>query len=168
MTEADQSQVVRVRDIARDAIVGLAQRYSIDLEWLDDTAAIANSFWGEPEAGISRIGVRLRGDTPVHSLLHELCHMVCMTAQRRRQLERDAGGTAAEECGVCYLQVLLAEYLPGFGAARCLADMDSWGYSFREGTAALWFDGDGRDARGWLRVHGLIDAHARPTFQLRS
>jgi hypothetical protein len=167
VSKADSAGVVRVRDIAGDAIAALAHRYSIALEWLEDAAAIDNSFWGAPEAGISGSGLSLRGDTPVHSLLHELCHIVCMTAARRAQLERNAGGTAAEECGVCYLQVLLADLLPGFGAARCLADMDAWGYSFREGSAAAWFRGDGRDAHAWLRIHGLIDADTRPTFRLR-
>lgn len=167
MSVADSPGVMRVRDIPGDAIVALAQRFSIALEWLDGAAAIDNSFWGAPEAGISSSGVRLRGDTPVHSLLHELCHIVCMTGARRRQLERNAGGSAAEECGVCYLQVLLADLLPDFGAARCLADMDAWGYSFREGSAAAWFRGDGRDAREWLREHGLIDDQSRPTFELR-
>lgn len=166
--ETERADVVCVQDISSDAILRLAQRYSIALEWLDDAAAIDNSYWGEPEAGISRAGVKIRDDTPVHSLLHELCHIVCMTAQRRAQLERNAHGSAAEECGVCYLQALLADYLPGFGAERCFADMDSWGYGFREGTAAAWFDGDGRDARDWLLNHGLIDAELRPTFLLRN
>ena len=62
---------------------------------------------------------------------------------------------------MCYLQVLLAEQLPGYSAARCLADMDAWGYSFREGSAAAWFDGDGREARAWLLAHGLIDDTSR-------
>jgi hypothetical protein len=156
-----------MRDLAGAGVVELARRFSVALEWVEDAGAIDNSFWGEPEAGISHSGIRLRSDTPVHSLLHELCHIVCMTAERRRQLERNAGGTALEECGVCYLQVLLADLLPGFSAARCLADMDAWGYSFREGSAAAWFEGDARDARRWLLAHDLIDAQLRPTFRLR-
>ncbi len=158
---------MRVRDVSPDAIMGLAQRFPVALEWLDDAASIDDSFWGAPEAGISHAGVRLRPDTPAHSLLHELCHIVCMTAERRSRFECNAGGTAAEECAVCYLQVLLADLLPGFGKARCLSDMDTWGYSFREGSAAAWFEGDGADARDWLREHGLIDAGSRPTFKLR-
>ena len=54
----------------------------------------------------------VRADTPVHSLLHELSHYVCMTPERRAGLDRDAGGDDAEECAVCYLQILLADELP--------------------------------------------------------
>ena len=159
---------MRVHEIAADAIELLASRFSIDVEFVDDSATIEDSYWGTPEAGISHSSLRLRRDTPVHSLLHELCHIVCMTSARRHALERDAGGNDAEECGVCYLQVLLADQLPGFSAARCLADMDTWGYSFREGSAAAWFRGDGREARDWLLEHALIDTDDAPTFLLRA
>jgi hypothetical protein len=163
-----QAQVMRVRDCARDDVRGLVAGYGIDLEVLADGAAIEDSFWGAPEAGISRAGVRCRADTPLHSLLHELCHIMCMTVARRSVLQRNAGGDAAEECAVCYLQIILADYLPGFGAARCLRDMDAWGYSFRQGSAQAWFDGDGREAREWLRAHDLIDTAAQPTWRLRT
>ena len=79
----------------------------------------------------------------------------------------DAGGDTDEECGVCYLQVLLADELAGFGRERCLADMDLWGYSFREGSARCWFAGDGELARRWLVAHDLIDGASRPTFRVR-
>jgi hypothetical protein len=110
----------------------------------------------------------VRADTPAHSFLHELCHYVCMDSTRRAALATDAGGSDDEECGVCYLQVLLAERLTGFGSARCLADMDAWGYSFREGSARAWFDGDGAQARAWLVSHALVDAEGRPTARVRS
>ena len=90
-----------------------------------------------------------------------------MSPKRRAALATDAGGDDAEEAGVCYLQVLLADRLRGFGAAGCLADMDTWGYSFREGCACAWFDGDGAHARAWLRAHDLIDEARRPTLRLR-
>lgn len=163
----ESAAVLPVKDLSAAAICALADRYSIALKWLDRNAAIGDSYWGEPEAGISSLGISLRGDTPMHSLLHELCHIVCMTAQRRRAFARDAGGTEPEECAVCYLQVLLAEQLPGYSAARCLSDMDAWGYSFREGSAAAWFRGDGREAQAWLLAHDLIDTDSLPTFQLR-
>jgi len=125
------------------------------------------SYWGGSEAGL--IGHRLyyRDDTPAHSLLHELCHFVCMTPARRAGLDTDAGGDDDEECAVCYLSVLLAPWLAGYDAARCLADMDAWGYSFREGRAAAWFAGDGQDARHWLREQGLIDANDEPGWCCR-
>ena len=83
-------------------------------------------------------------------------------------LRRDAGGDDAEECGVCYLQVLLADALPGVGRERLCDDMDVWGYSFREGPVRAWLAGDARDAREWLAGHGIIGGSGVPTWQLRS
>ena len=65
-----------------------------------------------------------------------------MDAGRRRGLDTDAGGDYDEENAVCYLQILLADELPGFGRARMMADMDAWGYSFRLGSAQAWFERD--------------------------
>jgi len=161
------ARVMCARDVPGDEIRALIDRYGVRFEELDADVPIETSFWGEPEAGISRSGLQFRADTPVHSVLHELCHIVCMTAARRAKLERSAGGTVSEECAVCYLQVLLAEHIRDFGSQRCLADMDSWGYSFREGCAAAWFGGDGSEARQWLMAHGLIDLAGRPTWRLR-
>jgi hypothetical protein len=166
--EATGADVVRAGDIDPGGIRALAQRYGIGVDTLDGRAPIRMSFWGEPEAGISSAGLQFRRDTPVHSVLHEFCHVVCMSASRRAAFERNAGGSVAEECAVCYLQILLADHLAGYSAKRCLADMDSWGYSFREGSAAAWFAGDGRDARQWLMAHDLIDAAGCPTWRLRS
>jgi hypothetical protein len=128
---------------------------------------IPGSFWGAPEAGLVGSQLCYRADTPVHSLLHELAHYICMEPARRQRLDTDAGGDDLEECAVCYLEVLLAEQLAPFDAARCLADMDAWGYSFREGSARAWFRGDGREARAWLETHGLLDAAGQPSFSLR-
>jgi hypothetical protein len=90
-----------------------------------------------------------------------------MTPERRTGLDRDAGGDDAEENGVCYLQILLADHLPGVGKARLCADMDEWGYSFRLGSAREWFEGDADDARIWLAAHHVIDSNDRITWSLR-
>jgi hypothetical protein len=111
--------------------------------------------------------VYVRADKPAHSLLHELCHYICMDDERRAALATDAGGDDDEESAVCYLQVLLARELRGFSAEQCLADMDAWGYSFREGSARAWFDGDGVHAREWLLTRDLIDSARTPTRKLR-
>jgi hypothetical protein len=131
-------------------------------------ATIPGSYWGPPEAGLAGDRLYFRTDTPVHSLLHELAHYVCMDPARRSSLDTDAGGSDEEECAVCYLEVLLAEYLEPFGSDRCLADMDAWGYSFRQGSASAWFSGDGREARDWLLARGLIDGNGTPSWRLRS
>ena len=163
----DVQQVLTVADVGRDDINGLAARYGLAVEWLPAGSSITGSFWGDPEAGIVGCRVFVRDDTPVHSFLHELSHVVCMSDKRRATLIRDAGGDDLEEAAVCYLQVLLSETLPKIGADRLMADMDAWGYSFRLGSTALWFAGDADDARLWLERAGLISAQGVPIFQLR-
>jgi len=160
-------EVTELRALPRAPVVGCVSRYGARLVVVPDGAPIPHSYWGAPEAGLEGDRLYVRGDTPAHSLLHELCHYVCMSADRRARLMKDAGGTALEECAVCYLQVLLADHLPGFGRDKALADMDAWGYSFREGSAGAWWRGDARFAREWLLDHGLIDATDRVTWRLR-
>jgi hypothetical protein len=160
--------VVTLADLDRREVVALLARYGARLVELAPREAIPGSYWGESEAGLIGNAVYARADTPAHSLLHELCHYVCMDDERRAGLATDAGGDDDEESAVCYLQVLLAQSLRGFGAQRCLEDMDAWGYSFREGSARSWFDGDGAHARAWLRRHALIDAQQEPISKLRA
>ncbi len=151
-----------------DDVIKLLGRYQLILHTVEADKVIPGSFWGESEAGIIVQAVYARSDTPVHSLLHESCHIICMDAERRQKLHTDAEGEFAEEDAVCYLQILLAEQLPGFGKARALADMDSWGYTFRLGSAQRWFEEDAEDARQWLASHCLIDQHNCPTYRLRT
>ncbi|MGH8561743.1 MAG: hypothetical protein ACRES4_07255, partial [Nevskiales bacterium] len=128
---------------------------------------IPGSHWGDSEAGLVGNVLYARPDTPLHSVLHETCHYVCMTPARRAGLHTDAGGDDREENGVCYLQILLADQVPGFGRARQFSDMDAWGYSFRLGSAQRWFEEDAQDARGWLIAQGLVSEDEKPTWQLR-
>lgn len=159
--------VLTVNDLALHALPELAARYGLRVVRVADGEAIPGSFWGEPEAGIIADAVYARGDTPVHSVLHELSHVVCMTPARRSGLERDAGGDDAEECAVCYLQILLADALPGVGRERLMRDMDAWGYSFRLGSTRRWFAGDAADARHWLAAADVISPDGVPTWRLR-
>lgn len=159
--------VLRVADVRFARLSGLLARFGLSLHLLDDDAPITGSFWGEPEAGVVGRGVYVRLDTPIHSLLHETCHVICMDEQRRAGLDRDAGGDDLEEAAVCYLQILLADCLPGVGRARLMQDMDSWGYSFRLGSSRAWFESDAEDARAWLLGHGLLNAAGTPLFELR-
>jgi len=159
--------VTELHELDLTAVRQLLSRYGLELIQLGDDAAIPASFWGEPEAGLAGRCVFVRGDTPAHSLLHEASHYVCMTAGRRVALWRDAGGDDDEESAVCYLQVLLADAIPGLGRSRVFRDLDAWGYSFREGSARSWFDGDGRTAQRWLKLNGLVDAAGEPTWELR-
>ena len=160
-------EVLKVTDVGVDAVTELLGRYGLEGVTLADGETIPGSYWGESEAGL--IGSRLywRLDTPVHSVLHEGCHFVCMTDQRREQLDKDAGGDYDEENGVCYLQILLADELPGVGRERMWQDMDAWGYTFRLGSARAWFEQDAADARAWLADRGLIGQDTRPTWRIR-
>ena len=83
-------------------------------------------------------------------------------------MHTDAGGDYDEENAVCYLQIILAGYLPGTGREHMMHDMDAWGYSFRLGSARAWFERDAADARQSLLTHGLLDAQGEPTWMLRS
>jgi hypothetical protein len=159
--------VMRYADCDRGALRRLLAGYRLTLEVVGPGAAIAGSFWGDEEAGL--VGDRLlaRDDTPVHSILHETCHYLCMDGGRRARLHTDAGGDHAEENAVCYLQVLLADRLPGMGRDRMFADMDVWGYSFRLGSARRWFEEDAADALAWLQAHGILDGAGAVTGRLR-
>lgn len=160
--------VVALGAADEDATRELLARYGLALQIVAPGEAIPGSWWGEREAGLRGHVLYARHDTPLHSVLHEACHFVCMSQVRRGALDTDAGGDYDEENGVCYLQVLLADELPGFGQARMLADMDAWGYSFRLGSARAWFESDADDARAWLLAHGLIDRLDRPAWRLRA
>jgi hypothetical protein len=37
-----------------------------------------------------------------------------------------------------------------------MADMDTWGYTFRLGSASAWFEHDADDARAWLQTRNLL------------
>lgn len=164
---APAAPVVTLAELDRRDVEALVAAYGARLIEVGGGEPIPGSYWGDSEAGLIGDALYVRADTPAHSLLHELAHYVCMDAARRAALATDAGGDDEEECAVCCLQVLLAERLLGFGAERCLADMDAWGYSFREGSARAWLAGDARSARDWLVAHGLVDENLRPTFELR-
>jgi hypothetical protein len=145
----------------------LLGRYGLTLVEVPDGEPIPGSYWGAPEAGIVGRTVYARADTPVHSVLHEACHVICMDGARRERLHTDAGGDFPEENAVCYLQLVLAERLPGVGRERLAADMDAWGYTFRLGSARAWFEQDADDARLWLQREGLITEDDVPTWRTR-
>lgn len=153
--------------VHQESLFALLARYGLQLCWADPAYPIPGSFWGDNEAGLIGHRLWINHLTPLHSVLHEMCHYVCMDASRRTALHTNAGGNDIEEAAVCYLQVLLANYLPGIGQARLFSDMDAWGYSFRLGSTRAWFEHDADDARNWLQYHGLIDDAERPSWRLR-
>lgn len=164
---ATEPRVLLARDLPEGALVRLLAPFGLTVAAVPAGKAIPGSYWGAPEAGIVGAILHVRPDTPVHSALHEACHLICADAERRRTLHTDAGGTDMEENGVCYLQVVLAGHLPGVGADRLMADMDAWGYSFRLGSTRAWFEEDAEDARAWLVEHGLLTLDGEPTWRSR-
>jgi hypothetical protein len=163
-----RADVLRVGPVPDASILGLARRYGVDLRVEPPGESVPGSYWGDSEAGLRANVLYVRADTPLHSLLHELSHFVCMSPERRAGLDRDAGGDDAEECAVCYLQILLADELSMLGRDRMFEDMDAWGYTFRLGSSRSWFEQDAADARIWLRDNGVVDAGNRPIFALRT
>ena len=162
-----QPAVLRLRDIEAPAVAALLGRFGLRLVVLPEAAEIPGSYWGEDEAGLVLDALYARPDTPLHSILHEACHWITCTPERRATVHTDAADTEEEEGATCYLQILLADDIPGFGRERALIDMDAWGYSFRLGSARAWFEQDAEDAQAWLRAHSLIDAHDRCQFRVR-
>ena len=140
------------------AIAQLLARYRLEPVTLESGTTIPGSYWGESEAGLIGNRIYFRSDTPLHSVLHEACHFICMADARRTQLERDAGGDYDEENAVCYLQILLANEIAGVSSQQMCRDMDAWGYTFRLGSARAWFEHDAEDARAWLVARGLVEA----------
>ena len=107
-TAAQPGAVLRLGEIDHGALARLLQRYGLELALLPRGEPIPGSYWGDSEAGLRGARLYARADTPVHSVLHEGGHYICMDPQRRARLDRDAGGDDLEEAAVCYLQLLLA------------------------------------------------------------
>ncbi len=77
----------------------LLSRFDLTIVQVDKDSPIPGSFWGEAEAGLIGNLVYVRSDTPIHSVLHEICRYVCMDMQRRILLHTDAGGGMTKKMG---------------------------------------------------------------------
>ena len=150
--ETDAGSVLCLADIGFEPLATLLAGFGLELLMVPDRAPIPGSYWGEPEAGIIGERVYVRSDTPVHSALHEACHLIVLQPERRAQVHTNATDSIAEEDAACYLQIALAERLPGVGSARLMTDMDTWGYTFRLGSTRAWFEQDAEDTRHWLET----------------
>jgi len=153
--------VLTLSDIDRSHVAALLGGYGLQLVHVDDGAPIPGSYWGEPEAGLVGATVFARGDTPVHSLLHEAAHLIVLPPEKRTIVHTDATDSVAEEDAVCVLQSLLGDAIPGVGAARVFADMDAWGYTFRMGSAREYVERDAEESWQWLAERGLVCAKTR-------
>ncbi len=147
--------MLRWKQASRPSVAKLLAGYGLELVEVPAGTPIPGSYWGDEEAGLIGPRIYVQADTPLHSVLHESCHYICMDDKRRANLHTDAGGDYEEENAVCYLQILLADRIPGYSAADCMRDMDAWGYSFRLGSARAWFEHDAEDARAGLAARGI-------------
>ena len=153
------NSVLTLADIEFDDAANLLTRFKLSLVLVADGEPIPGSYWGECEAGIIGSTVHARRDTPVHSLLHEACHLIVLPPERRIDVDTDATDSIEEEDAVCVLQALLGDALAGVGRERVFTDMDAWGYTFRLGSARAYVEHDAESAWGWLQMHGLVDAN---------
>ena len=163
----ENPDVLRLADIDSAEIAGLLADFDLQLSYCADDEPIPGSYWGDEEAGLKGNCLYVRGDTPIHSILHETCHYICLDPTRRQDLDTNAGSDDAEENAVCYLQILLADEISELGRERMFGDMDSWGYSFRLGSCKTWFERDASDALYWLTSRNLVDSRLRPLLRLR-
>ena len=159
--------VLRLADVEPASVAGLLANYGLVLKTVTEGSEIPGSFWGDDEAGLIGNELLVRADTPLHSILHEACHYVCLDQARRNGLHTDAGGDYDEENAVCYLQILLADHIKHFGRSRMFRDMDRWGYTFRLGSSQAWFERDADDALNWLSQRNLINKQQEPNWTLR-
>jgi len=122
---------------------------------------------GEREAGLIGAKIFARLDTPLHSVLHESAHFICMTPERRAGLDTDAAETTRKRprCAIC----------KWFWRTRCRG----WAES---AYAAIWMNGlhlqawarrgvvyggrRGMRAAGLVR-HGLLDLQGAVTYACR-
>lgn len=148
--------MLHLGDIDVAALQDLLRTHDLELQLVADKEPIPGSYWGEPEAGLIGSTVFARADTPVHSLLHEACHLIVMPAERRALVHTNATDSIAEEDATCYLQIVLANALPDVGSDQLMADMDEWGYTFRLGSTRAWFESDASEAREWLHFRALL------------
>ncbi len=160
-----EALVLRVHEAGWSCFHALLNPAGLTIETVGDGIPIPGSHWGDEEAGLIAHTVYARNDTPVHSLLHESCHWLLMSEQRRNALHTDAKGSAVEEMAVCYLQVLMSDLVPGMGRSRMFLDMDRWGYSFRVGSTQAWFEQDAEDALAYLSDK-LSHTHGVPGLQI--
>jgi hypothetical protein len=151
------THMLTLADIGFDSPAALLARYGLSLVEVEAGASIPGSYWGECEAGLIGTTVYARGDTPVHSLLHEAGHLLLLTPEQRARVHTDATDCQREEDAVCVLQALLGDALPGVGRERIWADMDAWGYTFRLGSAREHFLHDAEDAFALLRERGMTN-----------
>lgn len=160
--------MVYFENITNGSICKVLNRYDLVLNTVAPYTNIPYSFWGAPEAGRKNNQLYVRFDTPLHSILHEVSHYVCMSQNQRCLNSYDAGGGVFEENATCFLQILLSDHICGYNRTQQMQDMDNWGYNFRLGSSSSWFQQDTEETRQWLQNFNIIDKCCNITWKLRN
>ena len=84
------ASVLTVGQIGFDDAATLLAAFGLRLHRVAAGEKIPGSYWGEPEAGIIAANVYVRDDTPVHSMLHEACHLIVLPEEKRALVDTDA------------------------------------------------------------------------------
>ncbi len=159
--------MLRWVDAKQPQVTQLFHRFGLGIHRVASQVEIPGSFWGEEEAGLIGSTLYVHDDTPIHSVLHESSHFICMPKTQRKSLHTDAGGSYSEENAACYLQILLSDHVDSMGRESMFIDMDAWGYSFRLGSAKAWFYHDSVDVFAWLLRQGILCNRGQILWQVR-
>ena len=89
--------VLRLVDSNKAEVAGLLARFGLSLVCCVGHHIIPGSYWGDDEAGLKGNSLYARGDTPLHSILHEACHYICVSDERRQRLDTNAGSDEARK-----------------------------------------------------------------------
>jgi hypothetical protein len=84
--------LLHLNRIDRVALALLLSRYGLALTLIAPSEVIPGSYWGESEAGLKGDKLYARLDTPVHSVLHEASHYICMSRGVRGLLPAGSPG----------------------------------------------------------------------------
>src|SRR3546814_2224481 len=101
MRVVDEAAVMPCAELGLVSLRALLEPLGLRIAEVADDLPIPGSYWGDREAGLIADTLYVRGDTPVHSALHEACHWLCADATRRQSLHTNAGGEDVEEHAVC-------------------------------------------------------------------
>ena len=95
--------MLKLNSIDRLELLVLLDRYGLELTLVAPGEAIPGSHWGESEAGLIGSKLYARLDTPLHSVLHESAHFICMTPERRAASTPMRAGTMRRRtrCAIC-------------------------------------------------------------------
>ena len=114
-------QVLRLGEFDFNQLSALLARFDLKLDICTDGESIPGSYWGDDEAGLRANHLYARSDTPVHSILHEACHYICVSAARRQNLDTNAGSDNAEETQFVTCRSCSPDNSSAWAASACLS-----------------------------------------------